>query len=133
MAARLSALRTGRVLFLTNIISLLLVLISVRVCESLQYCGGKTRRKDRPGNFDVGGKGSLVGIATSSPDRVKNFHSPCRSYRLWGSLNFLSNRYRGLFGGVMRPGRESDHSFQTSVEIKKTWIYTSTPPYVFMA
>jgi hypothetical protein len=34
---------------------------------------------------------------------------------------------------LKRPGREADHSPPTSAEIKKTWIYTSTPPYVFMA
>jgi hypothetical protein len=39
----------------------------------------------------------------------------------------------GSFPGVMRQGREADHSPPTSAEVKKTWIYTSTPPYVFMA
>jgi hypothetical protein len=29
--------------------------------------------------------------------------------------------------GVKRPGREVDHSPQTSAEVKKMWIYTSTP------
>jgi hypothetical protein len=38
-----------------------------------------------------------------------------------------------LSPGVKRPGREADHSPATSVEVKKTWAYTSTPPYVFMA
>jgi hypothetical protein len=42
-------------------------------------------------------------------------------------------RTRGLFSGVKRPGREADHSPPTSVEVKKMWIYTSTPPYTFMA
>jgi hypothetical protein len=31
------------------------------------------------------------------------------------------------------PGGKADHSLPTSAEVKKTWIYTSTPPYVFMA
>jgi hypothetical protein len=35
--------------------------------------------------------------------------------------------------GVKRQGRETDHSPPTSAEVKKMWIYTSTPPYVFMA
>jgi hypothetical protein len=35
--------------------------------------------------------------------------------------------------GVKRPGREANHSPPTSIEVKKTWIYTSTPPYAFMA
>jgi len=33
---------------------------------------------------------------------------------------------------VNRPGCKSDHSPLSSAEFKKTWIYTSTPPY-FMA
>jgi hypothetical protein len=40
--------------------------------------------------------------------------------------------------GALSPGvkwqvREADHSPQTSAEAKKTRVYTSTPPYVFMA
>jgi hypothetical protein len=35
--------------------------------------------------------------------------------------------------GVTRPGREADHSPPTNAEVKKTRVYTSTPPYVFMA
>jgi hypothetical protein len=35
--------------------------------------------------------------------------------------------------GVKRPGREDDHSPPASAEVKKMWIYTSTPPYAFMA
>jgi hypothetical protein len=39
----------------------------------------------------------------------------------------------GCFPGVKRPGREADHSSPTSAEVKEMWIYTSTPPYAFMA
>jgi hypothetical protein len=35
--------------------------------------------------------------------------------------------------GVKRPGREADYSPPTIAEFKKTWIYTSTPSYAFMA
>jgi hypothetical protein len=35
--------------------------------------------------------------------------------------------------GVKRAGREADHSHPTIPEVKKMWIYTSTPPYAFMA
>jgi hypothetical protein len=38
-----------------------------------------------------------------------------------------------FFPGLKRPGREADHSPPASAEVKKTWIYTSAPPYVFMA
>jgi hypothetical protein len=34
---------------------------------------------------------------------------------------------------VKRPWREADHSYPSSAEVKKMWIYTSTPPYTFMA
>jgi hypothetical protein len=34
---------------------------------------------------------------------------------------------------VKQPGLEVDHSAPTIVEVKKTSICTSTPPYVFMA
>jgi hypothetical protein len=37
-----------------------------------------------------------------------------------------------LSPGVKRPWREADRSPPTSAEVKKTWVYTSTPPYVFM-
>jgi hypothetical protein len=38
----------------------------------------------------------------------------------------------GSFLGVKQQGREADHSPPTSAEVKKMWIYTSTPTYVFM-
>jgi hypothetical protein len=38
-----------------------------------------------------------------------------------------------LSPGVKWQGREADHSPPTSAKVKKTWIYTSAPPYVFMA
>jgi hypothetical protein len=34
---------------------------------------------------------------------------------------------------IRRPGREADHSPLTSAKLKNIWIYTSTPPYIFMA
>jgi hypothetical protein len=38
-----------------------------------------------------------------------------------------------LSPGVKLQEREADHSPPASAEVKKMWIYTSTPPYVFMA
>jgi hypothetical protein len=38
-----------------------------------------------------------------------------------------------LFPGVKQLGCEADHSPPTSAEVKKTWVYTSTPPYTLMA
>jgi hypothetical protein len=37
-----------------------------------------------------------------------------------------------LFLGIKRPERETDHSPSASVEIRNTWVYTSTLPYAFM-
>jgi hypothetical protein len=39
----------------------------------------------------------------------------------------------GFTRGVKRLGREAHHSPDISVEVKKTWIYTSISPYAFMA
>jgi hypothetical protein len=38
-----------------------------------------------------------------------------------------------FFPGVKRPRYEADRSPPTSAEVKKMWIYISTPPYTFMA
>jgi hypothetical protein len=35
--------------------------------------------------------------------------------------------------GVKPPGCEADRLPPASAELKKMWIYTSTPPYAFMA
>jgi hypothetical protein len=36
-------------------------------------------------------------------------------------------------GGVKWPEHEAGHSTPTSAEVKKIWVYTSVPPYIFMA
>jgi hypothetical protein len=50
---------------------------------------------------------------------------------------FLSLSYSvgtgGSFPGVKQEGREPDHSRPASAEVRKMWIYTSTPPYAVMA
>jgi hypothetical protein len=74
----------------------------------------------------------VVGVRVPVGSRI--FSSPHRPDRLRGPPSLLFNVYGGLFSrGVKRPGREADHSPPTSAEVKKTWMYTSTPPYVFMA
>jgi hypothetical protein len=88
---------------------------------------------------------SSVGIATgyglddqrggrSSPGRVKK----CLLLHIvQTSCGVHPTSYKmgtgGSFPGVKRQGREADHSHPTSVEVKKMWIYRSTPPCVFMA
>jgi hypothetical protein len=39
----------------------------------------------------------------------------------------------GFLPGGKAAGREADRSPPTSAEVKKTWVYTSTPPYAFVA
>jgi hypothetical protein len=93
---------------------------------------------------EIESRDSAVGIATGYglddggvgvrvPIGLRIFTSPSRPDRLWGPPNLLFKGYRELFPEVRRPGREADHSPPYSAEVKKTWIYTSTPPYVFMA
>jgi hypothetical protein len=63
----------------------------------------------------------------------RNFSSPRHPDWLWGPPNLLFNGYWGaLSPGVKRLGRKADHSPPTSAEVKKMWLYTSTPPYTFM-
>jgi hypothetical protein len=82
-------------------------------------------------------RGSANGIASlraggprcriSCPIRVKNFS--CRPDRLWDPIQRVPEAFSKE---VKRQGREFDHSPPTSSDVKKTWIYTSTSPYIFM-
>jgi hypothetical protein len=89
---------------------------------------------------------SVVGIATGyglgdrgvgvrDPVGSRIFSSPCRPDQLWGPPNQPPIEWvPGAFSlGVKRQGCEADHSLPASAEVKKMWIYTSTPPYSFMA
>jgi hypothetical protein len=86
----------------------------------------------------------MVGITTGYGlddrrvvDRVPvglNFHFSLSSGPAVESTQPLSNGCKGIFPrGEKRQGRDVDHSFRSSAEVKKTWCYTSTPPYVIMA
>jgi hypothetical protein len=90
-------------------------------------------------------RGSIVGVATGYElaDRgvgvliqvgANIFSSPRRPARIWGSTQPPIQWVPGaLSPGLKRPRREADHSPPTSAEVKKMCIYTSTPPYTFMA
>jgi hypothetical protein len=80
-----------------------------------------------------GSRDSVVGIAnrlraglpkgqSSSRGRVQEFSVSSRLPL--GSTQWVPG---ALSPGVERPGREADHSLPTSAEVKKMWIYTSTP------
>jgi hypothetical protein len=65
----------------------------------------------------------------SSPGRVKNFLFSKSSRQALGSTQPPIQWVPGaLSPRVKRPGREADHSPRASAEVKKMWIYTSTPP-----
>jgi hypothetical protein len=71
---------------------------------------------------------------SSNPNKVKNdlFSTSCRL--ALGSTQPSTQWLPGaLSPGVKRPGREADQSPPTNAEVNKMWIYTSTPPCVFMA
>jgi hypothetical protein len=69
------------------------------------------------------------------PVEARIFSSPRRPDRFWSPPSHLSNGYRGIFPrGIKRAEGEAGHSPATSAEVKKkTWIYTSTSLYAFMA
>jgi hypothetical protein len=77
---------------------------------------------------DPGGGGS------SSPVRVKKV-SLLHIVQTGSGVHPTSYKMGtgGSFQGVKRQEHEADHSSPTSAEVKKMWIYTPTPPYVFMA
>jgi hypothetical protein len=73
-----------------------------------------------------------VGIETGyllDDGGVKNFLFS-KSFRpaLESPLTSYPMGTEGFFPGKKRPGREGDHSPPPSAEVKKIWIYISTPP-----
>jgi hypothetical protein len=67
---------------------------------------------------------------SSSPGRFKNFLFSTSSRSALGPTQPpIQWVPRALFPGIKRLGREADHSPPASAEVKKMWIYTSTPPY----
>jgi hypothetical protein len=83
---------------------------------------------------------SLVGIATSlrsefntrEGQKIRHFSTLSRP-----ALGPTEPRIQWVPGAlspeVKWPGREADHTPPSSAEVKKIWIYASTPPYAFMA
>jgi hypothetical protein len=68
-------------------------------------------------------------IGGSSPGRGGNFSL---HYRVQTDSGTHSVSYpvdtRGFSLGIKGPGREADQSPPPSAEVKKAWIYTSSPP-----
>jgi hypothetical protein len=84
---------------------------------------------------------SVVGIATGY--RLYDRGVGESGFESGWVKNFLFTSSRPALGstqppiqwvpGVKRQEREADHSPPASAEVKKTWIHSSTPTYVFMA
>jgi hypothetical protein len=68
----------------------------------------------------------------SSPGRVKYFLFTLSRPALGSTQPPIQWVPGDLFPVIKRPGREADHSPPAGAEVKKMWIYTSTPQYVLM-
>jgi hypothetical protein len=71
------------------------------------------------------------GGRSSSPGRIKNILFSISFRPALGPTQTPIQRVPGgpFPRGAQRQRREADHCPPTSVEVKKTWIYTLTPPY----
>jgi hypothetical protein len=69
---------------------------------------------------------------TSNPQVGGPPHIGCPRLLIQFILSY--SPYLGAFPpGIKGPEREADHSPSTSAEVKKIWLYMSTPPYPVMA
>jgi hypothetical protein len=74
------------------------------------------------------------GVGVRVPVGVKNFYFSMSSRPALGPTKPpIEWVPEALSPGVKRRSREADHSPLASAEVKKMRIYTSTPPYAFMA
>jgi hypothetical protein len=104
--------------------------ILIRSINTYMYA---TRSRDISVGIATGYGLNGQGGGRSSPGRVKSFYFSISSRPALGSTQPpIKIGTGGSFPGVKRQGREADHSPPTSAEVKKMYIYTSTPPYVFM-
>jgi hypothetical protein len=78
-------------------------------------------------------RGSVVDVATGYglDDRGVGFRVPVGSRIFTSPLR--SDRSGALSRGVKLQDREPEHLPPSSAEVNKILIYTSTPPYAFMA
>jgi hypothetical protein len=74
------------------------------------------------------------GVGVRVPVGGNNFHFCMSSISALRPTQPPVQRVQRAFSlGVKRPGREDNHSPPTSAEVKKNCVYTSTPPYAFLA
>jgi hypothetical protein len=121
----------------TFLISLSYLLLELQ-CQALNQTNDRTRKLIFKSSYELGrSRDSVVGIATGYrldgwgvgirvPKRSSLPALGCTQPPIQRVLEALSQE-------VKRPGREADHSSPASAGIKKIGIYTSTPPYAFLA
>jgi hypothetical protein len=98
------------------------------------FCFGENCVAYEPGYSSRYSDSLRARFRSSSPGRVKNFLFSTSSRPALGSNQPPIQWVPGaLSPGVKRQVREADHSPPASAEVKKMWMYTSTPPYAFMA
>jgi hypothetical protein len=74
------------------------------------------------------------GVEVRVPVKIKNILFSTSSRPALGSTQTPIQWVPwALSSGVKRPVREADHLSPASWDVKKMWLYTSTPPYAFMA
>jgi hypothetical protein len=62
------------------------------------------------------------------------FHSATASRPVLGPTQLHTQGVPWVLSlGIKRPGREADHSHQSSAAVMNTWNYTSAPSFAFMA
>jgi hypothetical protein len=85
---------------------------------------------------DLRSRDSAIGKATGygMDERGNGVLVPVEQDPFSSHPDVFSNGYRGCFPrGATRQGRAADYSSPTSAEVKKTWVCTYTPPYIFKA
>jgi hypothetical protein len=104
------------------------------IYHSLTVLPFDAKSRDRSVGIATGYGVDDKGIGSSRPGGDKNFYFFMSPRSSLGPTQAPIQWVPGaLSPEVKRPGREADHSTPTSTEVKKTWVYTSSPPYIFMA
>jgi hypothetical protein len=94
----------------------------------------KKGSRDSAVSTAVGLRAGRPRVQSSSPGKGKNFLPSTSSRPVLGPTQPpVQWETRALSLGVKRPRREADHLPPSSTEVKNTWIYISTSPYVFVA